>query len=61
MLLHKKFYKFVPVEGERWKNADNEISETFLDDTHRTRFTPVPAFETPVVMQDLCGSLRKRR
>ena len=59
--LHKELYKFVPVEGGRWKNVDNEISETFPDGTRRTRFTPVPAFETPAAMQALCDSLRERR
>ncbi|WP_251130202.1 Fic family protein [Exiguobacterium sp. s141] len=59
--LHKELYKFVPVEGGRWKNVDNEISETFPDGTRRTRFVPVPAFETPVAIQALCDSLKERR
>ncbi|ACB60877.1 Fic family protein [Exiguobacterium sp. PvP048] len=59
--LHKELYKFVPVEGGRWKNVDNEISESFPDGTRRTRFVPVPAFETPASVQALCDSLRERR
>ncbi|MFN3365117.1 Fic family protein [Exiguobacterium sp. s142] len=59
--LHKELYKFVPVEGGRWKNVDNEISETFPDGTRRTRFVPVPAFETPAAIQALCDSLKERR
>ncbi|WP_313490217.1 hypothetical protein [Exiguobacterium sp.] len=35
---YKELYKFVPVEGRRWKNVDNEISETFPAGTRRTRF-----------------------
>ena len=58
--LHKELYKFVPVEGGRWKNVDNEISETFPDGTRRTRFIPVPAFETPASVQALCDSLREQ-
>lgn len=59
--LHKELYKFVPVEGGRWKNVDNEISETFPDGTRRTRFVPVPAFETPAAIQALCDTLKERR
>lgn len=59
--LHKELYKFVPVEGGRWKNVDNEISETFSDGTRRTRFVPVQAFETPAAIQELCDSLKIRR
>lgn len=59
--LHKELYKFVPVEGGRWKNVNNEISETFPDGTRRTRFVPVPAFETPAAVQALCDSMRERR
>lgn len=59
--LHKELYKFVPVEGGRWKNVDNEINESFPDGTRRTRFVPVPAFETPASVQALCDSLRERR
>lgn len=59
--LHKELYKFVPVEGGKWKNVDNEISETFPDGTRRTRFIPVSTFETPAAVQALCDSLKERR
>lgn len=59
--LHKELYKFVPIEGDKWKNVDNEISETFPDGTRRTRFIPVSAFETPAAVQALCDSLKERR
>lgn len=59
--LHKELYKFVPIEGGKWKNVDNEISETFPDGTRRTRFIPVSAFETPAAVQALCDSLKERR
>lgn len=59
--LHKELYNFVPIEGGRWRNVDNEISETFPDGTRRTRFVPVPAFDTPAAMQALCDRLKERR
>lgn len=50
---------------KKWKNVDNEISETFShafpDESRRTRFVPVPVFETPAAVQALCDSTRARR
>ena len=58
--LHKELYRFIPIEGGHWKNADNVISETYPDGTKRIRFEPVSAFETPQAMQSLCQELRER-
>lgn len=58
--LHKELYSYIPIEGGRWKNADNVISETYPDGTKRIRFEPVSAFETPEAMQNLCLELRER-
>ena len=58
--LHKEMYRYIGIEGGRWKNVDNVISETFSDGTKRIRFEPVAAFETPVVMEKLCEELRER-
>lgn len=58
--LHKELYTYIPIEGGRWKNADNVISETYPDGTKRIRFEPVSAFETPRAMEVLCQELRER-
>ncbi|HHY75059.1 MAG TPA: Fic family protein [Bacillus bacterium] len=58
--LHKELYRYNPIEGGRWKNVDNIISETFVDGTKRIRFQPLSAFETPTAMQRLCEELRER-
>ncbi|EKN67185.1 Fic family protein [Schinkia azotoformans] len=58
--LHKELYRYNPIEGGRWKNVDNVISETFVDGTKRIRFQPLSAFETPTAMQRLCEELRER-
>ncbi|MGE7696671.1 Fic family protein [Lysinibacillus sp. NPDC094177] len=58
--LHKEMYRYIGIEGGRWKNVDNVISETFSDGTKRIRFEPVSAFETPTAMKQLCEELRER-
>lgn len=58
--LHKDMYRYVGMDGGRWKNVDNVISETFSDGTKRVRFQPVSAFETPAAMQRLCEELNER-
>lgn len=58
--LHKEMYRYIPIEGRRWKNADNVISETFADGTKRIRFEPVSAFETPSALNKLCAALQER-
>ncbi|WP_422122778.1 Fic family protein [Planococcus sp. X10-3] len=58
--LHKEMYRYIGIEGGRWKNVDNVISETFNDGTKRVRFEPASAFETPAAMQRLCEELRER-
>lgn len=58
--LHKEMYRYIAIEGGRWKNVDNIISETYQDGTKRIRFEPVSAFETPTAIQKLCEELRER-
>lgn len=58
--LHKEMYRYIGVEGGRWKTQDNVISETFPNGQKRIRFEPVSAFETPRAMQKLCEELRER-
>lgn len=58
--LHKDMYRYVGMDGGRWKKVDNVISEIFSDGTKRVRFQPVSAFETPAAMQRLCEELNER-
>ena len=52
--LHTLVYRYVPTPGGKWKSADNEIVERDPDGTvRRVRFRPVPAFQTPEVMERL--------
>lgn len=58
--LHKEMYRYIGMEGGRWKTQDNVISETFSDGRKRIRFEPVSAFETQAAMQRLCEEFRER-
>ena len=56
--LHRDLYSFSSNErGGLWKNTDNVITETGKDGKEYVRFTPVPAFQTPDAMEDLCNTL----
>jgi len=59
--LHRDLYKFLPIKGGTWKNADNIIEETLPDGTKLIRFRPTSAFETPMAMDELCNYLRNER
>ncbi len=50
---HRDLFKFAPVEGGRWKVADNDIVERLPDGTERVRFKPLPAHRTPEAMNGL--------
>lgn len=52
--LHKMLYKYGGAEGGVYKFNDNEIQEEDAEGNKRTRFTPVPAWETPDAMEKLC-------
>ena len=53
--LHRDLYKFSGKSiGGSFKAADNVISEELPDGTRRVRFVPLPAWETPQAMDDLC-------
>lgn len=54
--LHRDLYKYLPQEGGKWKPADNYIREILTDGSERVRFTPVPAFQVPTAVEDLCYS-----
>jgi Fic family protein len=57
---HRDLYQFQPGAGGQWKMADNQIEETAADGTVRVRFTPVPAYLTPMAMQDLHQLFNRR-
>lgn len=53
--LHRDLYKFSGLSiGGSFKNADNIIAEELPDGTRRVRFEPVPAWETPEAVDELC-------
>jgi Fic family protein len=57
---HRDLYQFQPGAGGQWKMTDNQIEETHPDGTVRVRFTPIPAYLTPMAMQDLHGAFNRR-
>lgn len=52
--LHRQLYSYLHIEGGKWKNAENIISETHRDGTKFIRFKPVSVFDTPESMRMLC-------
>lgn len=56
--LHRDLYKFSGLAiGGNFKNSDNIIAEELPDGTRRVRFQPVPAWETPEAMDNLCNAV----
>ena len=54
--LHRDLYSFSSGDkGGRFKNTDNVIAESAKDGQQRVRFTPIPAFQTPEAMENLCN------
>jgi Fic family protein len=51
--LHRDLYKFAGGIGGHWKPTENEITEERADGSRFVRFVPVPAFRTPMAMDDL--------
>jgi len=55
--LHRDFYSFHPSSnGGKYKNQDNVIEEVDEKGTHRIRFIPLSAFETPEAVERLCDA-----
>lgn len=55
--LHRDLYGFSSCStGGEYKNSDNVIAETGKDGKSRTRFIPVPAFQTADAMEQLCSN-----
>ena len=54
--LHRDLYSFSSSDtGGRFKNTDNVIAESGKDGQQQVRFMPVPAFQTPEAMENLCN------
>ena len=49
--LHRDLYSY---SGGNYKNSDNVIAETDVEGHQKARFFPVPAFQTPEAMNELC-------
>ena len=57
--LHRDLYAHLPVGiGGEWKAGDNVIAQTDASGARSVRFTPVPAWETPMAVAALCDALR---
>ena len=57
--LHRDLYRFSNSSiGGSFKNSDNVIAEELPDGTKTVRFQPVPAWETPTAMDDLCSAFQ---
>lgn len=55
--LHRDLYSFHPsTNGGRYKNHNNVIEEVDQGGSHRIRFKPLSAFETPEAMEMLCSA-----
>lgn len=55
--LHRDLYSYSQKNvGGTYKNVDNVITETDSQGRQKTRFIPVPAFQTPEAVENLCYS-----
>lgn len=53
--LHRNLYSFSGSNiGGHFKNSDNVIAEAGNDGVSRVRFLPVPAYQTPDAIEQLC-------
>ncbi|MCQ2604434.1 MAG: Fic family protein [Spirochaetia bacterium] len=58
--MHRNLYKFTgKTIGGNYKNSDNVIEEEHNDGTRTVRFNPVPAWETPEAMNNLCDDFNE--
>ena len=55
--LHRDLYKFEGMDiGGRYKTSDNIIEEQDAEGNKSVRFRPMPAWETPGAIEELCKS-----
>lgn len=53
--LHRDLYKFSGMSiGGNFKSSDNIIAETDSQGNRTVRFNPVPAWETPLYVEEIC-------
>lgn len=58
--LHRDLYKYIGnINGGIFKNADNIIQEKDEEGNEFVRFRPVPAWETPEAIDELCNSYKE--
>ncbi|MDD3000682.1 MAG: Fic family protein [Candidatus Riflebacteria bacterium] len=58
--LHRDLYKFEGYDiGGKYKSADNAIEEEDSEGNKFVRFKPVPAWETPESIQNLCEAFER--
>ena len=58
--LHRDLYKFESYNiGGKYKTADNVIEEEDSQGIKKLRFKPVPAWETPEAMEELCRAFEE--
>ena len=58
--LHRDLYKFESyIIGGKYKTADNIIEEEDSRGIKKIRFKPVPAWETPEAMEELCRAFEE--
>ncbi len=54
--LHRDLYSFSQSAiGGNYKNSDNIIAERDTEGNQKIRFVPVPAYQTPEAMENLCN------
>ncbi len=60
--LHRDLYKYIgSVDGGVFKTSDNIIREIDEDGNEKIRFRPVPAWETPDALEELCKAYREAK
>lgn len=53
--LHRDLYSYSQgAAGGTYKNSDNVIAKTDVEGHQKARFIPIPAFQTPEAMDELC-------
>ena len=57
--LHKMLYKYGGYDGGVYKFNENVISEEDSNGNKRIRFSPVPTWETPMAMDELCRAFEE--
>ena len=58
--LHRDLYTFSNTSiGGSFKASANVIAEELVDGTKRVRFQPVPAWETPEAIENLCNAFQE--